>query len=167
VVCDPVTKPILFCDEYFLQAIFIFKTEPFTNLENPPPKTVLNGVKKVDIFGPARSDSKTSIEETMNELKALVTEGKIGGVGLSEVGPETIRKAHAIMPLSMVEEEFSLWSDEVLSNGVGATCKELGIPIVAYSPLGRGFLTGELRRVEDIPAGDIRTHFDRFQPEVC
>jgi len=102
----------------------------------------------------------------MTELKALIAEGKISGVGLSEVGPETIRRAHAVVPLRLVEEEFSLWSAEVLTNGVGATCQELRIPIVAYSPLGRGFLTGELRRVEDIPAGDVRTYFDRFQPEV-
>jgi pyridoxine 4-dehydrogenase len=126
---------------------------------------VLNGVKEIDIFSPSRSDPTTSTEETFTELKALVSEGKIKGVGLSEVGPETIKKAHAIIPLSAVEVEFSLWSTEILTNGVAATCKSLNIPIVAYSPLGRGFLTGQLKSVSDIPAGDIRLYFDRFQPE--
>lgn len=102
---------------------------------------ILSGAKEVDIFSPARSDPNVTTEETFTELKALVVEGKIKGVGLSEVGPETIKRAHSIIPLSAVEVEFSLWSPEILTNGVGATCKSLDIPIAAYSPLGRGFLT--------------------------
>ncbi|KAI1821150.1 NADP-dependent oxidoreductase domain-containing protein [Xylaria intraflava] len=126
---------------------------------------VLNGKKSVDIFGPARGDPSVPMEETLAELKALVNEGKIKGVGLSEVGAETIKKAHAIIPLAAVEVEFSLWSTEILTNGVAAACKARNIPIVAYSPLGRGFLTGQLKSLSDVPAGDIRLYFDRFQPE--
>lgn len=135
-----------------------------TSVENS--LRVLGGVKKIDIFGPARSDPSVPLEETLGALKELVDEGKIGGVGLSEVGAETIEKANAIVPLSLVEVEFSLWSTDILTNGVAATTKKLGVPIVAYSPLGRGFLTGEIKSPEDIPEGDIRRYFDRFQPEV-
>ncbi|KAI1360212.1 NADP-dependent oxidoreductase domain-containing protein [Xylaria arbuscula] len=126
---------------------------------------ILGGVKEIDIFGPSRTDPNVATEETFAELKALVGEGKIKGVGLSEVGPETIKRAHAIIPLSAVEVEFSLWSTEILTNGVAATCKFLDIPIVAYSPLGRGFLTGQLKKLSDVPAGDVRLFMDRFQPE--
>ncbi|RYP17058.1 hypothetical protein DL765_004757 [Monosporascus sp. GIB2] len=126
---------------------------------------VLGDVKKIDVFGPARQNPGVPLEETMGEFKALVAEGKIGGVGLSEVGSETIKKAHAICPLTLVEVEFSLWSTDLLTNGVAATAKSLNIPIVAYSPLGRGFLTGQLKSVKDIPEGDIRAYLDRFQPE--
>ena len=126
----------------------------------------LGGAKSIDVFGPARQNPGVPLEETLGELKALVSEGKIGGVGLSEVGPETIKKAHAICPLSLVEVEFSLWSTDILTNGVAATTKSLNIPIIAYSPLGRGFLTGQLKSAKDIPEGDIRGYLDRFQPEV-
>ncbi|KAI1074637.1 NADP-dependent oxidoreductase domain-containing protein [Whalleya microplaca] len=126
---------------------------------------VLGGAKKIDVFGPTRQDPSVPLEETIGELKRLVDEGKIGGVGISEVGAETTKKAHAICPLSLIEVEFSLWSTEILTNGVAATAKSLNIPIVAYSPLGRGFLTGQLKSVKDIPEGDIRLYFDRFQPE--
>ncbi|KAI4869786.1 NADP-dependent oxidoreductase domain-containing protein [Hypoxylon rubiginosum] len=125
----------------------------------------LGGAKKIDVFGPTRQDPSVPLEETVGELKRLVEEGKIGGIGMSEVGAETTKKAHAIYPLSLIEVEFSLWSTEILTNGVAATAKSLNIPIVAYSPLGRGFLTGQLKSVKDIPEGDIRLYFDRFQPE--
>ncbi|KAI1321017.1 NADP-dependent oxidoreductase domain-containing protein [Xylariaceae sp. FL0255] len=130
-------------------------------------RDALGGAKNVDIiFGPARVDPNVPIEDTMEELEELVDECKISGVGLSEVGPETIRRAHACMPLALVEVEFSLWSTEFLTNGVAATTKELDIPVLAYSPLGRGFFTGQLKSIQDIPAGDMRLSFDRFQPEV-
>ncbi|KAI0966724.1 NADP-dependent oxidoreductase domain-containing protein [Xylaria arbuscula] len=125
----------------------------------------LDGAKNIDIFGPSRSDPNTSTKETFTELKDLVAEGKIRGVGLSEVGPETIQKAHAVVPLSLIEVEFSLWSTEILTNGVGKTAKALGVPIVAYSPLGRGFLVGQFKKFEDVPAGDIRLYLDRFKTE--
>ncbi|KPM45568.1 hypothetical protein AK830_g961 [Neonectria ditissima] len=126
---------------------------------------LLGGAKKMDIFGPARMDRNVPVEETVGALKELVDEGQIGSVGLSEVGAETIRKAHAICPLAVVEVEFSLWSTDILTNGVAATCKELGVPILTYAPLGYGFLTGQVKKVEDIAEGDMRRMLSRFQPE--
>lgn len=126
---------------------------------------ILGGVKTIDVFGPARMDPSVPLTETMTALNELVGEGKIRGIGLSEVGASTLEKAHAIAPLSLVEVEFSLWSTEILTNGVAASAKKIGVPIVAYSPLGRGFLTGQIRSPSDIPAGDIRLYLDRFQPE--
>jgi pyridoxine 4-dehydrogenase len=95
----------------------------------------------------------------------LVEEGKIGGVGLSECKAETIRRAAKVTKIASVEVEFSLFTPDILSNGIAATAAELGIPIVGYSPLSRGFLTGELRKFEDLPEGDMRRHFPRFAPE--
>ncbi|KAI0398491.1 NADP-dependent oxidoreductase domain-containing protein [Xylariaceae sp. FL0594] len=126
---------------------------------------VLNGVKTIDLFGPGRIDKQVPLSETLGELKSLIDAGKIGGVGLSEVSASTIRAAHTVVPVRVVEVEFSLWSAEILHNGVADTCRDLGVPIAAYSPLGRGFLTGELRRLEDVPAGDVRLRFERFRPE--
>ncbi|KAI2602712.1 NADP-dependent oxidoreductase domain-containing protein [Hypoxylon fragiforme] len=125
----------------------------------------LGGAKKIDILGPTRVDPNVPLEETLGALGELVAAGKIGGVGISEAGAQTIEKANAIYPLSLVEVEFSLWTPDLLTNGVAATAKKLDIPLVAYSPLGRGFLTGQIKSVDDIPEGDIRRRFDRFQPE--
>lgn len=127
---------------------------------------ILGGVKKMDIFGPARIDPNVPVEETLGALKELVEEGQIGAVGLSEVGEPSIRRAYAVCPISAVEIEFSLWSTEMLTNGVATTCKELDIPILTYAPLGYGFLTGQVKKLEDIPKGDIRHMFGRFQPQV-
>lgn len=127
---------------------------------------VLDGKKSIDIFKPARVDPKVDIEESVAAIAEYVKAGKIGGVGLSEVNARTIRRAHAVHPLSAVEVEFSLFSTDLKANGVGATCAELGIPIVAYSPLSRGFLTGQVRSRDDIPEGDFRKALPRFQPDV-
>ena len=126
---------------------------------------ILDGVKKIDIFECARVDPKTPIEETVGALAECLKEGKIGGIGLSESGAATIRRAHAVHPIAAVEIEYSLWATEIRTNGVASVCAELGIPIVAYSPLGRGFLTGEMKSPDDLPEGDMRRHFSRFQPE--
>ncbi|OJI84511.1 hypothetical protein ASPTUDRAFT_30431 [Aspergillus tubingensis CBS 134.48] len=128
-------------------------------------KKVLGDAKKIDIFGPARMDKDVPVEETLGALRELMDEGLIGGVGLSEVGATTIRKAHAVCPLSVVEVEFSLWSTDILGNGVAVACKELDVPILTYAPLGYGFLTGQVKKLEGIPKGDIRHWFGRFQPE--
>lgn len=101
---------------------------------------VLNGKKSLDLFEAARLDPKVPVEETIGAIAEYVKAGKIGGLSLSEVNANTIRKIHAIHPVSAVEVEFSLWSTDILENGVAQTCGELGIPIIAYSPLGRGFL---------------------------
>lgn len=127
---------------------------------------ILAPFKKIDVFGPARIDSNVPLEETIGTLKELMERGDIAAVGLSEVRAETIRNARRICPISVVEAEFSLWSTEILTNGVAATCKDFDIPILTYSPLGYGFLTGRVRKLEDIPKGDIRLMLGRFQPEV-
>ncbi|BDD54801.1 hypothetical protein MAP00_000383 [Monascus purpureus] len=124
---------------------------------------VLAGTKQIDIFEPARLDPNFTVEEQMGVLRALVREGKIGGIGLSEVDAETIRRAHKIHPIAAVEVEFSLFATDILHNGIAATCTELGIPIVAYSPLGRGVLAGAFTRVSDIPDGDFRKILPKYQ----
>ncbi|PYH64464.1 aldo/keto reductase family protein [Aspergillus vadensis CBS 113365] len=106
-------------------------------------RDVLGDAKKIDIFGPARIDKNVSVDETLGAFRELMDEGLIGGVGLSEVGATTIRKAHAVCPLSVVEVEFSLWSTDILRNGVAEACKDLDVPILTYAPLGYGFLTGQ------------------------
>lgn len=127
---------------------------------------LLNGKKTLDIFECARVDPNVPIETTIAALAEYVREGKIKGISLSEVKAETIRRAHKVHPICAVEVEFSLWATDILENGIASTCAELGIPVVAYSPLGRGFLTGEIKSPEDIPEGDFRKALPRFQPEV-
>lgn len=126
---------------------------------------VLDGKKSLDIFECARVDPNTPIETTISALAEYVKAGKIKGIGLSEVKAETIRRAHKVHPIAAVEVEVSLWATETLTNGVMDTCAELGIPIVAYSPIGRGMLTGQIRSYDDLPEGDLRRRFPRFQPE--
>ncbi|KAI4108906.1 MAG: hypothetical protein LQ339_002024 [Xanthoria mediterranea] len=120
--------------------------------------------KTIDIFEPARLDPKIPLEETIAAIAEYVQQGQIGGIGLSEVDAPTIRKAHAIHPIAAVEVELSLHTPDILTNGVATTCSELGIPIVTYSPLGRGLLTAQLNTVADIDKDDIRHHLPRFAP---
>jgi aryl-alcohol dehydrogenase-like predicted oxidoreductase len=122
------------------------------------------GVEVIDLYYQHRVDPKTPIEETVGAMAELVKAGKVRTLGLSEAGPATIRRAHAVAPISALQTEYSLWSrdpeDELL-----ATCRELGIGFVAYSPLGRGFLTGQLKSAETMPDGDRRKVFPRFGGE--
>jgi len=104
------------------------------------------------------------IEETVETLGELVKEGKLRYIGLSEAGPETVRRAHAVYPLAMLQTEYSLWTREPETD-VLPVCRELGISLVAYSPLGRGFLTGAFQKPNDLPANDLRRHMPRFQGE--
>ncbi|EXJ68206.1 pyridoxine 4-dehydrogenase [Cladophialophora psammophila CBS 110553] len=128
---------------------------------------ILDGTKGIDIFECARLDPDVPLEETIGALAQLVKEGKIGGIGLSEVKASTIVRANAIHPIAAVEVEVSLWTTDILRNGVAATCAKLDIPIIAYSPLSRGALAGEtIRKHADIPEGDIRKHMPRFQDDV-
>lgn len=99
-------------------------------------------------------------------LAECVKEGRIGGIELSEVQADTIRRAHVVHPIAAVEVEFSLWSTDILRNGVASTCAALGIPIIACSPFGHGFLAGQFKKPENVPEGDIRRHLARFQPGV-
>lgn len=127
--------------------------------------TLLKGKKSIDIFEMGRVDKKTPLETTFKALEEYVKAGKIGGVALSEVNATTIKKAVGITKIVAVEVEVSLFTTHIFDNGVAAACAEHNIPIVAYSPLSRGFLTGELKSPDDIPEGDFRKMLPRFQPE--
>ncbi|MBW0494129.1 hypothetical protein O181_033844 [Austropuccinia psidii MF-1] len=125
----------------------------------------LGGQKKMDLFQMARVDQTRPIEEVIKNMKVLINEGHFKHIGLSEASAQTIRRAHAVHPIAAVEVEYSPWALEIESNGVLDICKELGIVIIAYSPLGLGMLTGKIKSPDDIPLGDMRHHFERFQPE--
>jgi len=125
----------------------------------------LRGTKRLDVFENGRVDPDRPIEETMKILKKLVQEGKFDHVGISECSAETLRRANAVHPIASVEIEVSPFCYEEEGRKVVATAAELKIPILAYSPQGAGFLTGKIRSVDDIPQGDMRRYFDRFQPE--
>lgn len=127
--------------------------------------SVLDGVKKIDIWEAARVDPETPIETTLKVVDEYVKAGKVGGIALSECSADTIRRAVKVVNIDAVEVEFSMWETTILENDVAKVCAEHNIPIVAYSPLGRGFLTGQIRKVDDIPEDDMRRHLPRFQPE--
>ena len=119
------------------------------------------GTDHVDLYYQHRVDPDTPIEETIGVLAELVAEGKVRHIGLSEAGPDTIRRAHAVHPITALQSEYSLWTRDPEAR-VLAVLRELGIGLVAYSPLGRGFLTGAIRSVEDFAADDSRTTNPRF-----
>jgi aryl-alcohol dehydrogenase-like predicted oxidoreductase len=122
------------------------------------------GVDHIDLYYQHRVDPNTPIEETVGAMAELVREGKVRHIGLSEASPQTLRRAAKVHPITALQTEYSLWTrdpeEEILP-----TCRELGIGFVAYSPLGRGFLTGQFRRFEDLPADDYRRSSPRFQGE--
>jgi len=122
------------------------------------------GVETIDLYYQHRVDPNTPIEDTVGALAELVWAGKVRFIGLSEAGPQTVRRAHAVHPLSAVQTEYSLWTRDP-EDAVLPTCRELGIGFVAYSPLGRGFLTGHIKRFEDLPDNDYRRQTPRFQGE--
>jgi aryl-alcohol dehydrogenase-like predicted oxidoreductase len=122
------------------------------------------GVETIDLYYQHRVDPATPLEETVGAMAQLVQEGKIHHIGLSEASPQTLRRAVKVHPIAALQTEYSLWSrepeDEIL-----AACRELGVGFVAYSPLGRGFLTGQFTRFEDFPEDDYRRFSPRFQGE--
>jgi len=120
------------------------------------------GVDHVDLYYQHRIDPDTPIEDTVGALAELVAEGKVRHVGLSEAGPDTLRRAAAVHPIAALQTEYSLWSRDPESE-ILPTCRELGIGFVPYSPLGRGFLTGAIRSVEDLAEDDFRRTNPRFQ----
>lgn len=122
------------------------------------------GVDVIDLYYQHRVDRTVPIEETVGAMAELVTAGKVRFLGLSEASPATIRRAHAVHPISALQTEYSLWTRDP-EEGVLATCRELGIGFVPYSPLGRGFLTGRFRRLEDLPEDDYRRYHPRFTGE--
>ncbi|ESR36574.1 putative aldo-keto reductase 2 [Citrus sinensis] len=117
----------------------------------------------IDLYYQHRIDTQTPIEVTIGELKKLVEEGKIKYIGLSEASASTIRRAHAVHPITAVQLEWSLWTRDV-EEDIIPTCRELGIGIVAYSPLGRGFFSSGSKLAESLSEGDYRKHLPRFQP---
>jgi aryl-alcohol dehydrogenase-like predicted oxidoreductase len=121
------------------------------------------GVDHIDLYYQHRVDPLVPIEDTVGAMARLVEQGKVRYLGLSEAAPETIRRAHAVHPITALQTEYSLWSREPEQNDVLATVRELGIGFVPYSPLGRGFLTGAIRSPADFEDGDYRRHSPRFQ----
>ena len=122
------------------------------------------GMDHVDLYYLHRVDANTPIEETVGAMGELVKEGKVRFLGLSEASPETLRRGHAEHPITALQTEYSLWSREP-EEELFATCDELGIGFVPYSPLGRGFLSGEIKSVDDLAADDFRRSNPRFQGE--
>ena len=122
------------------------------------------GVDYIDLYYQHRVDRDTPIEETVGAMAELVKEGKIGHIGLSEAGPETLRRAAKVHTVTALQSEYSLWTRDP-EDRVLPTCRELGIGLVAYSPLGRGFLTGQIKRFDDFAQDDYRRNSPRFQGE--
>ena len=122
------------------------------------------GTEVIDLYYLHRLDPQTPIEETVGAMSELVKEGKVRHLGLSEVSGETLKKAHAIHPISALQSEYSLWSTDIEEVSI-PTCNELGTTLVAYSPLGRGFLTGQIKTFEDLAEDDYRRISPRFQGE--
>jgi aryl-alcohol dehydrogenase-like predicted oxidoreductase len=122
------------------------------------------GVDHIDLYYQHRVDKTVPIEETVGAMKELVDAGKVRHLGLSEASPATIRKAHAVHPITALQTEYSLWTRDV-ENAILPTVRELGIGFVAYSPLGRGFLSGQIKSLDDLAENDFRRHNPRFQGE--
>jgi len=122
------------------------------------------GFETIDLYYQHRVDPEVPIEDTVGAMAGLVKAGKVRFLGLSEVSPATLRRACAVHPISAVQSEYSLWTRDP-EDGLLQTCRELGVGFVPYSPLGRGFLTGQIRRFEDFEPGDYRRNSPRFQGE--
>lgn len=122
------------------------------------------GVEMIDLYYQHRADSQVPIEDTVGAMAELVTQGKVRHLGLSEVNAQTLRRAYKVHPISALQSEYSLFSRDV-EGPILDTCRELGISFVAYSPLGRGFLSGQIQSVNDFDAADVRRGLPRFQGE--
>src|SRR5262245_21886549 len=122
------------------------------------------GTDYIDLYYQHRVDPKTPIEDTVGAMADLVRSGKVRYIGLSEAGPGTIRRGHTVHPITAVQMEYSLW-DRRIEEAVLPTMRQLGIGLVAYSPIGRGFLTGRIRSVDDLDPTDLRRNHPRFQRE--
>jgi aryl-alcohol dehydrogenase-like predicted oxidoreductase len=121
------------------------------------------GVEHIDLYYQHRVDPDTPIEDTVGAMAELVEAGKVRHLGLSEAAPETIRRAHAVHPITALQTEWSLWTRDPETDGVLSTVRDLGIGFVAYSPLGRGFLSGAIQKPDDLAQDDFRRHNPRFQ----
>ena len=123
------------------------------------------GIDVIDLYYLHRVSPTTPIEDTVGAMSRLIEEGKVRHIGLSEASADTLRKASSVHQITALQSEYSLWTRDVEQNGVLETCRELGIGFVPYSPLGRGFLSGELKKFDDLPANDFRRTNPRFQGE--
>ncbi|CAB4492695.1 unnamed protein product [Rhizophagus irregularis] len=124
------------------------------------------GVDYIDLYYQHRMDPNTPIEDTVGALAELVKEGKVKYIGLSECSAETLRRAHKVHLIAAIQMEYSPWTIDIETNGIVEACRELGVTIVAYSPLGRGFLTGKYKSIDDFEPDDFRRTFPRFQAWV-
>ncbi|MBV9273784.1 MAG: aldo/keto reductase [Verrucomicrobia bacterium] len=124
------------------------------------------GIEQIDLYYQHRVDRNVPIEETVGAVGELVKEGKVRAIGLSEAAPETLRRAAKVHPIAALQSEYSLWTRDVETNGVLATCRGLGIGFVPYSPLGRGFLTGAIQKPSDLDPSDWRLTNPRFAEAV-
>ncbi|MGY1856147.1 aldo/keto reductase [Modestobacter sp. SYSU DS0290] len=124
------------------------------------------GVDEIDLYYQHRVDPTVPIEDTWGAIAELVQAGKVRHAGISEAAPDTIRRANAVQPVTALQTEYSLWTRDPEDNGVLSTCAELGIGFVAYSPIGRGFLSGQIRSLDDLAPDDFRRHNPRFQGEA-
>ena len=124
------------------------------------------GIETIDLFYQHRVDPDVPIEDVAGTVRDLIAEGKVRHFGLSEAGAKTIRRAHAVQPVTAVQSEYSLWTRDVEQNGVLAACDDLGIGLVPFSPLGRGFLTGAIAADTTLAAGDMRAGLPRFTPDA-
>ena len=124
------------------------------------------GIDTIDLYYQHRVDPAVPIEETVGAMAELVRAGKVRWLGLSEAGPDTLKRAHTVYPITALQSEYSLWSRDIERNGTLATCRQLGIGFVAYSPLGRGFLTGAIQKPSDLSSDDWRHTNPRFQGEA-
>jgi len=123
------------------------------------------GLDYIDLYYQHRVDPKTPIEDTVKAMAELVKEGKVKYLGLSECSAETLRKAHKIHPITACQVEYSLFTTDIEDNGILNACRELGVTLVAYSPLSRGFLTGQIKSIDDLEPNDWRRSNPRFSPE--
>jgi aryl-alcohol dehydrogenase-like predicted oxidoreductase len=123
------------------------------------------GIETIDLYYQHRVSPDTPIEETVGAMSRLIEEGKIRHIGLSEASAESVRRASTVHSITALQSEYSLWTRDVEENGVLETCRELGIGLVPYSPLGRGFLSGEIKRYDDLVENDFRRTSPRFQGE--
>jgi aryl-alcohol dehydrogenase-like predicted oxidoreductase len=124
------------------------------------------GVDVIDLFYQHRVDPNVPIEDVAGTVKDLIAEGKVRHFGMSEPGAQTLRRAHAVQPVTAVQNEYSLWTRGPETNGIMEACEELGIGLVPYSPLGKGFLTGTMTKTEDLGANDFRATLPRFTDEA-
>ena len=124
------------------------------------------GIEAIDLFYQHRVDPDVPIEETVGAMAELISAGKVRALGLSEAGPETLRRAAKVHPIAALQTEYSLWTRDVEENGILATCRELDIAFVPYSPLGRGFLTGAIQKVSDLDPTDWRRTNPRFSEDA-